>query len=384
MSDQWGVPQQQPPYAPPPQYIDPAQQQQQHQQQQHQQSPPQQPAYAPQHGGHVPPQQPYPQPVHPQQPPYVQQQPHPQPPQYAPPAPIPQQQARYPQADVYARQVPPPAPVPHPRPNPVAGENPAAEMGNTVGMNADVPSAPTIPAAPAAPPAATAPPVPAGSAGSAGRGDSSGTGGDSSGKAGTTAPARSGNSFAAAGAVTSFVPVIGLVLSLAGLIRSRGRGTGKAAARVGVVLSLVFTAAWGAGGYYVYRSTNAKATDPGCVAADADFLGYSAQMQRDAADMAAAAGSDGGARSAAFTAAVRGYQTDVAKLVADFDADSAKAVDPTMKSAIEAVGADLTGLDTDFGNLATGNFAAATNLMDLNAKLMSDFQHMESVCTKAA
>jgi hypothetical protein len=191
------------------------------------------------------------------------------------------------------------------------------------------------------------------------------------------------NSFATAGAVTSFVPVIGLVLSFAGLIRSRGRGAGKAAARVGVVLSLVFTAAWGAAGYYVYKSTYAKATDPGCVSADADFLGYSAQLQRDAAAMADAAGSSGGARGAAFTTAVRDYQADVAKLVADFDADSAKAGDPEMKSAIAAVGTDLTGLDTDFGNLATGNYAGATDLVDLNGKLMSDFQHMESVCTKA-
>jgi hypothetical protein len=132
----------------------------------------------------------------------------------------------------------------------------------------------------------------------------------------------------------------------------------------------------------VYKSTGMKATDPGCVSADADFLGYSAQMQRDASAMAAAAGSSGGARSAEFTAAVRGYQADVAKLVADFDVDSVKAGTPAMKSAIEVVATDLTGLDTDFGNLATGNYAAATNLMDLNAKLMGDFQNMETVCTK--
>jgi hypothetical protein len=170
------------------------------------------------------------------------------------------------------------------------------------------------------------------------------------------------------------------VLSLAGLFRSRGRGAGKAAARVGVVLSLAFSAGWGAAGYLVYESAYAKATDPGCISADADFLGYSAQLQGDAAAMTDAAGSAGGARSAAFSVAVRSYQTDLAKLVADFDADSAKAGGASLKSPIEAVATDLTGLDTDFGDLATGDYAAATGLVGLDMKLMTDFQQMESVC----
>ena len=194
---------------------------------------------------------------------------------------------------------------------------------------------------------------------------------------------RGGNSFATAGAVTSFVPVIGLLLSLAGLFRSRGARAGKSVARFGVVLSLVFSAAWGVAGYYGYKSAYAKVSDPGCVSAGADFLGYSTQMQEDATAMADAAGSPGGARSTAFTTAVRNYQADLAKLVADFDVDSAKADGAGLKTAIQAVSADLTGLDTDFGYLATGNYAAATNLMDLNAKLITDFQSMESVCKQS-
>lgn len=299
-----------------------------------------------------------------------QQQPQPQPqPQYAQPTGIPQQ-GHYSQADAYGQQSSPgsvgspgqpplpPPPIPHPNLVPQVEPYPSAQQPSAGGGPAETFGA--------------------------GVGNAVGAAAaDPAGAAASGASAVAPNSFATAGAVTSFVPVIGLVLSLAGLVRSRGRGAGKAAARVGVVLSLVFTAAWGAAGYYVYKSTSAKATDAGCVSADADFLGYSAQLQRDAAAMADAAGSSGGARSAAFTAAVRGYQADIAKLVADFDADSAKAGGPEMKSAIAAVGADLTGLDADFGNLATGNYAGATDVVGLNGKLMSDFQHMESVCTKA-
>jgi hypothetical protein len=283
-----------------------------------------------------------------------QHQPHPQhQPQYGGPQPgsIPQQPqyaqaetyAQYAQPEAYTQQQPVPTaaspsqplppPVPHPNPLPQAESYP--ERGGAL------------------------------------------VAGDGDGR--DTAP----NTFATAGAVTSFVPVIGLLLSLVGLVRSRGPRAGKKAARVGVVLSLVFSAAWGVAGYYGYKSAYAKATDPGCVSADADFLGYSTQMQDDAAAMATAAGSAGGARSAAFTAAVHDYQENLAKLVADFDADSAKAAGASLKTAIQAVSADLTGLDTDFGYVATGNYAAAADLMDLNAKLITDFQTMEDVCRKS-
>ena len=352
MSDQWGVPQQQPSYAPPPQP--------------HPQAQPQ-PVY-----GDPSNLQPQRQPQHSQQ----QHSPQPQP-QYVQPGSIPQQ-GQYSQAEGYTQPQQPmqsaaspsqplPPPIPHPDPLSqveaypgVPGQGPGSGAGSGFGVG------------------------PHGSGGSGGSGDLGG-GGGAGGRAGkgSDGGSGSGNSFATAGAITSFVPVIGLLLSLVGLFQSRGRRAGKTVARIGVVLSLVFSAAWGVAGYYGYRSAYAKVSDPGCVSADADFLGYSTQMQDDATAMADAAGSPGGARSAGFTTAVRNYQADLAKLVADFDVDSVKADGSSLKTAIQTVSTDLTGLDTDFGYLATGDFAAATNLMDLNGKLITDFQSMESVCKQS-
>lgn len=290
-------------------------------------------------------------------------------PQYVQPGAIPQQGQYSSQTEGYTQQQPVPSaaspsqplppPIPHPNPLPqvdpypgAPGQGPGHGQGEGQGQ---------------------------------GQGNGRGRGRSRQGSrvSGGSDGAASGNSFATAGAITSFVPVIGLLLSLAGLFRSRGPRAGKTVARLGVVLSLVFSAAWGVAGYYGYKSAYAKVSDAGCVSAGADFLGYSTQMQDDATAMADAAGSPGGARSAAFTTAVRNYQADLAKLVADFDVDSAKADGSSLKTAIQQVSADLTGLDTDFGYLATGNYAGATNLMDLNAKLITDFQNMESVCKQS-
>jgi len=187
-----------------------------------------------------------------------------------------------------------------------------------------------------------------------------------------------GNGAARAGAIACFVPLLGLVLSIVGLSKAKALGVGRGVAQLGIVLSLVFSVAWCAAGYYAY-TTLGSSSDPGCVNAKADYQRYSVQMEQDAAAM-----TKGGVGSVAFTAAVKTYQADLAALIAEFDADSARAADGSVKVAIQAVGGDLTQLDTSLGDLATGNYAGASNVMQINDRLITDYQHLESVCGGAS
>lgn len=184
------------------------------------------------------------------------------------------------------------------------------------------------------------------------------------------------NSAAITGAFTSFVPGVGLVLSLIGLVKARPIGAGRRTALVGIALSLLFTAAWGVAGYSEYKLVNSTATDPGCISADSDFAHYQSVLQQDAAAMAKSAVGTSG-----FIGAVQQYRGDLGALISAFNADVAKSGATNLKSVIQGVTTDMTQLDNELGNVAVGNYASASNLMDENSTLLTDFQHMEDVCT---
>jgi len=184
------------------------------------------------------------------------------------------------------------------------------------------------------------------------------------------------NAAAISGAITSFVPGVGLVLSLIGLAKAKLIGAGRGIALVGVALSLLFTAAWGIAGYSEYKLVNSTATDSGCISADSDFAHYLSVLQQDAAAMAKSAVGTSG-----FTGAVQQYRVDLSALISAFNADVAKAGATNLKSAIQGVTTDLTQLDNELGDVAVGNYAGAANLIGENGTVLTDFQHMEDVCT---
>jgi len=347
MSDQWGAPPPQAPYEPQPVYgqgqEQPSQQQytpyppQHGQLQQQPQQQQQQQQYVPQQ--HVPQQQAYEQPQY-EQPQYEQSQ-YEQQPQYRQQSPFEAQQS-YEPAPQYeipqqlryempqqgpSQQQPPPqqgAPMPQPQQAPMQQATPMQQMQQLQPMQSGelLQQAQPQPQEPPQPP----PPF---------------------------QPSR-GNGAARAGALASIVPVLGLVLSL------------------------VFTAAWCAAGYYAY-TTLGPSKDVGCVDSKADYLRASSQMEQDAEAM-----SKSGVGSPAFTRAVKTYQADLTALVAELDADSARAADDSVKSAIQAVGADLTRLDTSLGDLATGNYAGASNVMQINDQLLTDYERLQSACGGSA
>lgn len=204
---------------------------------------------------------------------------------------------------------------------------------------------------------------------------------------------RRGNGAAAAGLLTCFVPLVGLVLSIVGLGKARARvkaargsapgtvpapGTGRRLATAGILLSLLFSLVWAEAGYYYFEIRSPNAGDAGCVSADADYVRYSALLEQDAAAM-----TKGAVGSVAFTFAVKKYQSDLSGLIAAYGADTAKAAHSEVRTAIQTVSSDLAQLDIELGNLASAHYAGAVHVMDLNSKLMTDFQHLESLCDSA-
>lgn len=199
---------------------------------------------------------------------------------------------------------------------------------------------------------------------------------------------RRGNGVAVAGLLTCFVPLVGLVLSIVGLGKASARakgaggtasGTGRRVATAGIVLSLLFSLVWAGAGYYYFEIRSPNAGDAGCVGADADYVRYSTLLEQDAAAM-----TKGAVGSVAFTFAVKKYQSDLSGLIAAYGADTTKAGHSEVRTAIQTVSGDLAQLDIELGNLASAHYAGAVHVMDLNSKLMTDFQHLESLCNNAS
>ena len=263
-----------------------------------------------------------------QQPQQQQQQPGVSYPSYAPPPPPPPaypSEPSYPPYVSQPQQPPPPQPIAYPQP--------------------------PFPQAPGGPPIAT----PGGSA-------------------------RPNNAFALTGALTSIVPVVGLVFSIIGLAKAKLLGgIGRRVAVLGVTLSLVFSAAWGVAGIYVFRVIDSTGADPGCTAAIGDYLTYSQDLGTDAAAMGK---TSYGTKQ--FTAAVKAYESDLQVLIGRFEADAARANHASVRTSIASLVGDLQQLKTMMGDLETGDFSDVGSLGDistLDGKLLSDYQHTQSICT---
>ncbi|MBR7834124.1 hypothetical protein KDL01_12680, partial [Actinospica durhamensis] len=192
--------------------------------------------------------------------------------------------------------------------------------------------------------------------------------------------ARPNNAFALTGALTSIVPVVGLVFSIIGLAKAKLLGgIGRRVAVLGVTLSLVFSVAWGAAGVYILRVADSHGADPGCVAAIGDYLTYSQELGTDAEAMGK---TSYGTKQ--FTAAVKAYESDLQVLIGRFQADAAQAGHTDARTSITSLVGDLQQLKTMMGDLETGNFSDVGSLGDistLNGKLLSDYQHTQSICS---
>src|SRR5215467_1451120 len=143
------------------------------------------------------------------------------------------------------------------------------------------------------------------------------------GGSGSYPPAKQGNGFAIAGIILAiFVPLLGLIFSIIGLVKSGARaGAGKALSIVGIVLSLVVGAGAAIAVALVANSVvHSTAADPGCITAE-----------HDATQMGSTINADGTAltqdehNASAFQSDLQKFQSDMQSLQGQLSSALAKA-----------------------------------------------------------
>ncbi len=168
-------------------------------------------------------------------------------------------------------------------------------------------------------------------------------------------PRRPRNVVAVIGAVLSFVPLVGLVLSIVGLRSSKTRdGVGRTVAIIGIVLSLVL------GPAEAYVGMTAPRFDPGCQSAnDAALQLRALQSGLLAGDLTALA-------------------NKLASIHTAFDAAAAKAEDGQARVKLQAVADDVKVLSSDF--TAAKQSGDTTRLLGDEQKLQTDGDAADSYC----
>lgn len=179
----------------------------------------------------------------------------------------------------------------------------------------------------------------------------------SAGQAGDNEPftqVRRRNPAAVVGAVLSVVPLVGLVLSVIGLVWSRKRGgVGRIAAVVGIVLSVLF------GGAETYVGTTAPLFDAGC-------LGANASASRLRAIQAAPGGN------------LTVLASELDSIHADLDAAANEAGSTQIRTKLQLVAGDVQTLGNDFTTAEKSG--DTTRLLGDQTKLQTDGDAADSYC----
>lgn len=187
-------------------------------------------------------------------------------------------------------------------------------------------------------------------------------------------PPRPTNGIALAGAIISFVPVVGLVLSVIGRVRAKALGgAGKTAGTVGIVLSILFTGGFGVGAYLLGTST---AADPGCISTEADMLGLVGTLQTDEQAVATAEQSGDASRLAPAKAK---FIADMQTVEAELDKSEALTDHASVKAAITKFDTDL-GIELEALQSAQPDPGLVSSAESAAERLPSDGTAIDSLC----
>lgn len=192
-------------------------------------------------------------------------------------------------------------------------------------------------------------------------------------------PVKQGNGFAVAGVILAiFVPLLGLIFSIIGLVKSGARaGAGKALSIVGIVLSIVIGAGASiAVALAVNSVAHSTAADPGCISAE-----------RAAGQMGSTLNADGTALTAdennpsAAQTDLQKFQTDMQSLQAQLSSAHAQAQHQVVKTKIAALTGDISALDASLQAIEHGDTSAASQMNTIASKLQSDGDALDSTCS---
>lgn len=191
-----------------------------------------------------------------------------------------------------------------------------------------------------------------------------------------TPPARS-NTTAVAGAALSIVPLVGLILSILGLVRAQILGgAGRTLATIGLLLSLAFTVGEGVAAYELTRPS--RDVDPACVAAQSAADAVQARLVQDVTTLTSA-------RSAGDPAVVNAVVADLSAVKSALDRDIARATHSDVRANLQTFDTDLGAMIATMNQLASGQVQAALPQLEVEElNLRADAQGVNDLCGASA
>jgi hypothetical protein len=181
---------------------------------------------------------------------------------------------------------------------------------------------------------------------------------------------KQGNGFAVAGAWTSIVPPLGLVLSIVGLARSKTvGGAGRTAATVGIALSAVFAGGYG---FAVAKAGGSGGNDPACMAAEPALQSMRRTFNADAQAQQAA-----GTNGAMLATVVTDDADDIGNAKIEVDGLLSRSTHADVKSRLQDLDSALGHAGTDFGDAAADPF---DDLATVQSRLEADTDAIDGLC----
>lgn len=189
-------------------------------------------------------------------------------------------------------------------------------------------------------------------------------------------PQKQGNGFSVAGVCLSILPLLGLIFSIIGLVKSGARnGAGRVLAIVGIVLSLVFIGGWYAAGQAISHSVANAISDPGCQSAQRSFQTIDAKLAQD--DKAI---SKDASNQSAMKTDLGNLSNHLQTLVSDLNAAQAQSPHQQVKDAIGKVSGDMNGMLSALQAVQKGDFSQANKIDSLQGKGDTDATALGRAC----
>ncbi|HEY7325746.1 MAG TPA: DUF4190 domain-containing protein [Streptosporangiaceae bacterium] len=187
---------------------------------------------------------------------------------------------------------------------------------------------------------------------------------------------KQGNGYAVAGVILGiFVPLLGLIFSIIGLVQSKARaGAGKTLSIVGIVLSIVVGV--GATIAVVNSVVHSTAADPGCISAEKDGRQMDGVGSADAAAMNRDVGSP-----AALRADLQKFQTDYQSLQRQLFSAEGQAQHQSVKAQIRALSADITAFNSTLQATENGDVSQASQMSTVLTQMQKDASALDSTCS---
>lgn len=183
------------------------------------------------------------------------------------------------------------------------------------------------------------------------------------------------NTAATVGAALSFVPILGMILSILGLAKAPALGgAGRSVATVGLALSVAFT---GGEAVLVSRLADSVPADPACVSARTELA---AMQTRLAADEASMAHAESSGDPAGISAAEGALVVDLSTVKTALDAGLARATHADVRTGLRALDSDLGALISAARQVDAGNDGALGSLQSADEQLGVDARHVNELC----